>query len=263
MLQELEEMLSDLEASSVTAFLELPGKFLLTGHKNGLITMWSKKIAPQSIYIGHTGAILSLKLLKNGNFVSLSDDLTLNVWHQQLVKRCEPRISFKLPASKRVVNQLGVLSNGFLVTISEQTENHCVQIWDVSGELLVESFKILFEWTIASFVVLANDDLAISTSCGSLHVFNLVGQYFVKKIGYPPKSDAFRLYELPKGFILAASVDESAHIQVWDAQFNQRVQDFASGHTDGIECCCVSTDGKTLLTASRDHSLKTWSLSFD
>ena len=251
----------DAVLSGASEYLELPNKFIFTGHIDGLIIMWDEYLSPQCVFEGHTDAISTFKLLKNGNFASLSEDFSLKVWNFQLAEKIEPRMSFTFPNTRRVLSQIGVLSNGFLVTVSctsEPTENDFLKIWDVDRGLLVESFMIPLEM-ITSCIVLPNDDLIFSEITGYHHIFNLVGKFFVKKIE-DPRLDVYRLYNLSNGYILATSFDESSYIQVWNAEFNRIYQDFPTGHTGGVCSCYVSSDGKTLVTSSHDYTLKVWSL---
>lgn len=71
-----------------------------------------------------------------------------------------------------------------------------------------------------------------------------------------PKSS---VYALGTGGGILASGGPEKFIRIWDPKSGKRITKFV-GHTDNVRSILLSDDGRTMLTASSDATIKLWSL---
>jgi WD40 repeat protein len=102
--------------------------------KSGNIDVWNISNSDYiGAFIGHNDIVRCLKLLKNKNLVSCSDDKTIKIWNTlngELIKT--------LVGHQGSVSNLELMDNGNLISCSR---DKTIKIWDLNRYVCIKSIK--------------------------------------------------------------------------------------------------------------------------
>jgi WD repeat-containing protein 48 len=92
-------------------------------------------------------------------------------------------------------------------------------------------------------------------------LWDLNGKGEIQKIEVSDDSDGPKgsVYALGTGGGILASGGPEKVVRIWDPNSGKRITKFV-GHTDNVRSILLSDDGRTMLTASSDTTIKLWSL---
>lgn len=238
------------------------GRILASGSEDRTIRLWA---IPDGRLVGtlegHTGSVRALALASDQRttLISASDDMTVRLWafpSGQPVKTLDGQL--------RNVTQLSVSGDRF----ASGSDNGIVKVWSAAEALPVTTIEAhkgpirsLHLDVPRGFVATGSDDSTIKL--WSLADGSLKGEM-------KATTSVSSLTATPQGLI---SGDRSGAIALWDLspeRFKAYLQDPVlaapalanrlRAHTAGVTELALASDGKTLVSASRDKSLKIWSI---
>ena len=92
-------------------------------------------------------------------------------------------------------------------------------------------------------------------------LWDLNGKGEIQKIGVKDDNEGPKgsVYALGTGGGILASGGPEKVVRIWDPRTGKRITKFV-GHTDNVRSILLSDNGKTMLTASSDTTIKLWSL---
>jgi WD40 repeat protein len=211
-------------------------------------------IKPRQIFEGHTGWINGTIHLADGQrMMTCSDDGSLRVWNLKSGKQ----IGEDWRDGDSIVWTMALSPDGKKVVSGSNDGG--VRLWDI------DTGKLIAKWTRHTLLVRSvcwsrDGQRVLSGSYdGTAREWDVENG---KTILGPIKTGHRRVwavvYSPDMTMFATAGDDESKHpIKIWDAKTGELVASF-KGHKHWVWCLAWSSDGKTLISGSRDHSIRTW-----
>ena len=211
---------------------------------------------------GHTGSVVSLKGLKNGNLVSCSNDDTIKIWNPYLNKN-NIILTISGHGNKDMIIPIGVLSNDLLVTYSSEKDEineSTMRVWDLKDGRLVKSIQTGLK-AVRALLVLSNDQVAIGTDDGgNIKIIDLKDQSKTRVKEMAHDLVVYCILQLSNGNLLSSGVEfPFIHsINMWKFSNLNRLQYIVTDHSREILSLSVSQDETILASGSIDNTIKLW-----
>jgi len=242
------------------------GKQVIAGSMYGTLKVWNIQTGEELFTLNaHSDSVTTLALTPDGKrLISGSLDKTIKVWN--LESKEELAI---LKGHSEAVQAVAITADGKRV-ISASLDR-TLKVWNLeTGE---ELFTLIGHLLRVNAVAVTPDDrLVISGSYDrTLKVWNLeTGKELFTLIGH--RSVVNTVVVTPDGKrVISGSWDKT--LKVWDIDTGKGVFRFIKnfiprqelfsldGHSHSVEAVAVTSDGNRIISASRDGTLKVWSLS--
>ena len=197
--------------------------------------------------IGHTNRVLSLVVLPNNMFASLSLDSSIRIWNETTLQ-----LVTVLNDHKAGVNGLVVLKNEKLISISD---DNTFIVWNIS--LNVFSKISTFETSTGNNLIelFSNDTLITVDSKNSLQIWSTTSSSFEKKISFKAHNDTVSdLTFLKNGFLASTSFDKT--IKIWDNTF-QLWASVSNAHSKDV-LALKEINESVLISSSLDGTINFW-----
>jgi tetratricopeptide (TPR) repeat protein len=222
------------------------GSRLLTGSLDGAVKIWDARTGKAvGALAGHTGAVRSVQVSRDGHYAVTSGDTTLRIW--SLPDGQPVRV---IAASSTPLAAAAISPNGALVASSSPKDG--VKIWKADGTLVATlNHPGVLEVAFAAggaWLVTAGQDSTIrvwTVADGSLRA-TLHGH------GAP----IGRLAVAPDGLTLASGSDDHT-VKLWALQGGELIRTLLV-HTDEVWSLAFSPDGGTLLSGDKAGVLARW-----
>ena len=202
------------------------GDLIASASDDRTIKVWGPSGNLLRTFEGHSAPVNGCVFSPNGKrIVSASDDGTLKVWDTEL--------SDALPTPTGhldVVRGCSISADGNL--IASASFDHTIKVWDANTGRVMHS-------------LIGHRDSV--NSCA----FNPSGEVLVSA-----SSDAtLAVWSVTSG----AQMFTLETVTIKDGVSSQKA-DKPKGHSDAVNDCCFSPDGKSIVSASSDHTLKLWGM---
>jgi len=247
-------------------------------------TLWREQTNQNNLWINQCSSRGWIKFGKESAHILLGDPLTAG--SISLKFRCSPIFNFVSPPNSSIspvcrwkeifmkANHLnGNWNNGRYVV---QTLSSCcrgrVFAFDCNGRVLVEGSNdgSVVLWNLSSRTILHRLDIGreirvvklhennavIGCSDGSIQTFDIKAGQLVETFCFHDNNSIEHL--VIQGALIVSASDEG-ELTVWSLSRQERLYALV-GHTDEVECMCMSTSGDLLVTGSYDRSLVVWNV---
>lgn len=131
-----------------------------------------------------------------------------------------------------------------------------VQIWNTSNGTLVGILKG-HTWEISSLMFSPDNQTLIAGESGKAHLWRISDGALLQTVEI---DDPDRIISISPDMQMLAATDWAGNISLWDASDGRLVYSL-TGHTDFVTDIKFSIDKKTLVSASKDETVKVWNLS--
>lgn len=224
------------------------GKWIVSGGKDCSIRVWDVLKEQESATLkGHKGQVNSLVLSSNSlNLFSASSDFTIKHWanfhendHTTFEGHKGSVLCIALSTDEKT-----------LITGSEDTS---IIVWDISNKSIIHSISV-HNGPVTSIKFFQNSQTLVSCSQDNT----------IQSWNIQTKSQEFIISNLPSTPIYLAIYDkfiacghEDGSISIWKSQ------DFVGtleGHKGMVNCLQFSQNGKFLVSASSDKTIKIWNV---
>ena len=240
----------------------LPNGWLALGSSEHTIRLMDLGQRKQAISLeGHTGSIVSLKVLSNGNLVSYAQDNSVKIWNPYLTSN-NLLLTILGHGNRGWSVPFGVLSNDFLVYCSQDLsskEESNLRMWDPNEGKLVKHLQIGLTG-VSTLLVLSNDQIAIGTENGTFKIIDLY-RYENTRIKEKAHDEAVScILQLSNDNLITAGQDKPffSSIKVWSFADLSLSQNINTSHANSIVSMSISGDEAFLVTGSQDTTLTVW-----
>ena len=203
-------------------------------------------------YTGHQSYVNCLDEIDKDTIVSGSDDETIHVWTLSMGEATQ--IIYISGAS---VNTLTVLSNGYQhIVCGLNTMSENLQIYDyVTGDLV----KSLSNHSMGIYSITILSDQFMAT--GSADAYVIIWDLATYNVKFKLSLSSSKIYCVKRlSSNLIASAHSTGEIFVWDWLKGTHVFTL-TGHTDKIYLALDLFDEQTLISGSKDKTIKFWNIS--
>jgi WD40 repeat protein/HEAT repeat protein len=242
--------------------------FFASASADGLLKLWDSFSGDcRMVFRGHGQPVNDFAFFPDGSLlVSASSDYSLNIWEVST-----GRIINSLKAHKDRVSACSVSPDGRFI-ISAGSDDFLI-LWDATSGKEIQRFSG-HEYEITDCVFSPDMKLFASTDAGGiLKVWDIKTGLMVKSFTAHSASVSCCGFSPDGKILLSASCDKTI-------RFRESVNDVGepvnkseglykgvetavfSGHGGFVECCNFSSDGRFLVSASADFTLKIWDASF-
>ena len=155
-------------------------------------------------------------------------------------------------------SQLGVLSNYYLVTCSDNIQNGIIRIWNPDSGKIVREFESKVGEVVA-LTVMPNDDIVVGSKNGTIRVISLYDESLSKTLIGPREKIAISdVGVIEDGFLVVAESSEQSNLQVWDTRSGKLIQSVPTEHKGRITSLYVTKSKIQFLTSSVDKVVRIW-----
>lgn len=226
--------------------LSSDGQIIASGSGDNTIKLWNLNTGEQiQTLSGHSGTVWSVAISPDGNtLVSGSEDNTVNVWEIPT-----GRLLYTLKEHSSPVFSVAISPNGQLASASS---DQTIKIWNLDTGKLIRTLD--GHGGAVRSVVFSPDGqkLASSSWDKTIKVWNPQGQVIRKFRGHSDRT--ISVVFTSDGQIVSASVDKT--LKIWNLQTG--LVDTLTGHSDWVLSVATSPSGQTIVSGSKDKTIKIW-----
>jgi len=262
---------------------------VITGSDNKILALWdlNKGILVRQMK-GHTAHILAVAVTPDEKFaISAAFDDTMRVWD---IASGRELLRFEFPAA---IKSIAVLPNGRTVLVG--SNDHLLRLCDIISGQIIRSLAGHTE-NVQAVALLPDGHRAISgASDSTMRLWDLRSATEIKRFAHPGDTvwsvavhpdgrravslagGIARLWDLNSGEVLNefqaghhhAVAIKNQHllltggsgsaIFLWDLESGVQLRRF-EGHVDGVRDLAVLSDGRRMLSASDDGSIRLWEI---
>jgi WD40 repeat protein/beta-lactamase regulating signal transducer with metallopeptidase domain len=235
------------------------GSKLVVGHPNGAIHVWD--VHPPQLFLkqqlrGKRGGMAALEVSRDGDLVAAVFDGEVYVWPWQSAK--EPT-RLKLERFDGRAAAMVFSADGKRLAIGSGDPT-TIRVWDIQSGRLLETLQGPSIGIYIGGFALTPEGVRLATpGITEKKVF-----LWDMRTGKPVQqfdTDPFepeRVAMSRDGQLLAAVPATAARIQVWNLKTGEEVAQNGIGHEDWVADLAFSPDGKRVVTASADGTVRTW-----
>ena len=242
------------------------GRTALSASWDHMVKIWDLASAKEvRTLTGHTKEVDAVAFLADGKrAVSAAGDATVRLWDLSsgrgeqafIIRPARSAVAVAVSRDGRVA-----FSGYSGFSSSSWDRTGIVASWGISDMADVGCFRVPAHQS--ATVALSSDSrtaLMNGIEDGTLSLVDLAtGKNLCSLRG--PAGWAGRIVFLPDGRTAVSSHNDRARsISVWDVAAGKPVRTFPSGHDGPITCLAACPDGRTIISASSDRTLKTWDL---
>ena len=217
---------------------------------------------------GHTGSVVSLQVLKNGNLVSFSIDDTLKIWNPYLANT-NLLLTITGHGNTYWMLSFGVLSNDCLVTCScdqDDKEESTLRVWDSKNGQLLKSLPT-GQTRVLTVLVLFIQQVAIGSYRGTIKIIDLEDGQKSMIQEKAHGNGVTCLLQSSNGNIISSGIDTVSlspvvSIKVWNVSNLSLLQSISTKHSFSVYSMAISKDETWLASGSLDQTIKIWPLVF-
>lgn len=227
--------------------LSSDGQLIASGSGDNTIKLWNLTTGEQlqTLY-GHSGTVWSVAISPDGKrLVSGSEDNTVKVWDLPTGK-----LLYTLKDHSSPVFSVAISPNG--QTFASASGDQTIKIWDLGTGKLIRTLD--GHGGAVRAVVFSSDGqkLASSSWDKTIKVWNLQGQVIRKFRGHSDRTISVAFTS--DGQIVSASVDKT--LKIWNLQTG--LVRTLTGHSDWVLSVATSPTGRTIVSGSKDKTIKIW-----
>jgi WD40 repeat protein/energy-coupling factor transporter ATP-binding protein EcfA2 len=243
------------------------GEYIASASSDTTVKIWDKKGNYITELIGHKGDVNSVSFSPdNQKIVSGGDDKTVRVWQINLPNKSYKQINIiKMKRHSDTVNSVDFSPNGkYIVSTSDDKK---IIIWDQDGNYLTTLSGHKNEVKYASFgsdshsLVSVGFDRKLffwkwqtNPQTKKIDEAKIESKLIADNIGRSFKVSFSPNYQL----IAAINNSETTTIDLWQADGTKLAS--LGGHKIEINDFSFSPDSKTIVTASRDQTIRLWNI---
>ena len=234
------------------------GSFII-GRKPGLVRI---QIEPKDTLFQcmHAAEIICVQTLKDKKIATMSFDNTIQIRSDYYLYKSLERTIFGHGCTK-IHCQFGVLSNDWIVTCSNDTDDCQIRVWHTDICNCVKQKPAGLK-QVCALAVLSNDQIVIASLDGSVKLVNLFHDSLDRVFIQPNAENHTKFIEvLPDDSVVVAGPDQS-NLQIWNPKTGQLIQTYMTGHTGAITSCFLCPKKKKLVTTSLDGSVRVLEVTF-
>ncbi|NOX56070.1 MAG: hypothetical protein GXP27_16840 [Planctomycetes bacterium] len=235
------------------------GTRLFVGHGSGAIHVWDvhqAKLVQKCQLAGNRGGMSALEVSPDGKLLAVVFDSVLYVWPWR--SGGEPS-RLNLEGFRGRARGLAFSADGKRIAIG-QGDPTGIRVWDLKSGRLLETlegphmgiYKGGFAFTAAGVRLAIPGIVDTKVSVWDMSSGRLTRQF--KTDPFQPERAAIS----PDGQWIAAVPRIASRIWVWHIETGAEVAERAIGHEDAVRDLDFSPDGRTIVTASDDGTVRTW-----
>ena len=232
-----------------------PDGRLVSGSKDGTVIIWDPRTGDEliSLSCGSDDSVTCVVVAPSGTALAASTDRdTLCIWNLQALQKPPMRLSCHFGK----IRFIAFSPDGWL--IASATKDHSLCLWSVTTG---QSTALLSGHTLSIVAVAFSLDGQLLASCSldkTLRLWtNIPGQPAEMHI-LNRDTAAISLCFSPDGKRLAVCLF-NAIIQLWDVMTKSNTETLR-GHAMAISSVQFSPDGRSIVSASRDKTVRLWSV---
>jgi WD40 repeat protein len=232
-------------------------KFLVSSGRDGVsIVLNTNTWERIETLKGHAGVGCALFSPLDGSVLTVSSDQVLQVWPFSNTSIHGPI------ATRDWVVQVGVLEGRNEVLVLESGESNRLCAYDLSTSINRE-LGASFHGDVLAFVLLSNEECATINGDGGVRIIDVASGEITKsmRIGASIRSgtESGGIARLPSDQEIAVA-DGLGSVEVWNIRTGIQLTGFARSHSQAVARIAVSSDGRTMATASFDGTVKLWDI---
>lgn len=159
----------------------------------------------------------------------------------------------------KYIKSINISHNGnFIVSTSG---DDTVKIWNVSTGKLVQDIKITSPTS--AFFNSNDTKIIVSAFDGNVRIYDVSSGQQIQMFTITSGNSFIEtaVFSPTDKYILSSVLDESVsgEIKIWDAQNGELIQTL-TGHTSSVATLVFTNDGKSLISGSKDKTLRIWNL---
>jgi WD40 repeat protein len=239
-------------AGAVLAVAVTPdGLQVVSGSNDQTIKVWDAATGQERMTIaGHRSPVRALAVTPDGSRVLAAAGQVLKLWDLET-----GRALLHLRGHRREIRAVAVTPDGrWAVSASEDLS---LRVWDLdTGELLHQLHG--HEQRLTAVAVSPDGRLAVSSARGGegdARVWDLRRGSEIRRLRHGGGAESLAITSDGRSVLVA-----HAWIELVDLRGGHAVTTFSGGHTDRIHAVVVTPDGRRVVSASSDHTLRIWSL---
>ena len=260
------ELLTDMKAHNtpILSLAQLPNGWLASTSGGKSIRLWSLKDKKLEKELnGHTKCIFSLQVLPNGNLASCSFDNSIKIWNPYLTEGHLLSTIIGHQILKQPI-QLGLLSNGHLVTCSDEADqDNTIRVLDTTAGTIVKSIDTKAR-NACSLLVLSNDRIAVGYhQDATIRIFEPSEDQSPEPIELDHQDIVLAFAQLPNGYLVSAERKRySTLLNIWNLESKRLVQQSSLGE-GVVRSLSISADKMLVSGGFYDNKLmKVWPLKY-
>ncbi|KAI8333076.1 WD40-repeat-containing domain protein [Chlamydoabsidia padenii] len=203
----------------------------------------------QTLTSTHDGDLYCIQASPTGKYLATgSEDRKI-----KLYETAKPWASTTLSGALQSITSIDFnASDEFLVASST---DHSTRVWNLATKRIVHTLTGHIGKVLAAKVVPADSNRVVTGSHDrTLKVWDLNKGWCVRTIFSFSSCNDVCLLDPDGQTLVSGHLDHT--LRVWDAKSGNGIKDLNGIHTDQITSVCVSPDGSSVLTNSRDNTLK-------
>ena len=233
----------------------LPDGRIATASFDPVVKVWNASDKPrcEMILKGHSVAVKAMFIFEEAYLITAATDI--RVWdpfNGECIKR--------LQGHDEVIDSLGMLENGCLISSSDRDKN--VKVWDIDNGDCVATIKC--ECPCSSLCTLQDGGFATATAQGEISIYVLSSKIddnlpeFRKLYQFKAHYAAIdTLIHLPNGGLLSGSAD--ATMKLWNMNGLRPSRPTCSKtmkfHLKAVQCALILPDEENIVSAGLDRNI--------
>jgi len=238
------------------------GKHIVTACNDNSVRIWDAETCSQvgSPLIGHTDEVNSASFSPDGRLiVTASDDKTVRVWNAET----HAQIGEPLTGHEKYVIAALFSPDGTCVLSADSSND--IRVWKVAGGSDLE--KLTPATRLPRWSYFGPKIRSVSFSpCGQLIEVNTIDYTQVLNLNtgneatvVPPEYRYRYARFSPDEHFMLFFGGQDHNLHLWNVE-SRRIEKVFRGHTDPVRQASFSPDGKYIVSASWDYTIRVWSI---